>query len=382
MLHYHETYKSRPLNVSNQEPIGNYSGTNYISGYTSIGYTPRKKISREDSRYEQNRDKYRFVKEKSWNLVEGLKTTVVIQPLGQNDSTTRFIDAQKLSQSPEQPKKRYGLSGISRGGRIKVREGSYLLHQLYGRGLGFYTLTCPYTTEPLIYEFNRNINLILKRYFEMIKRAIPVDSRYLYVSVLELQESRYLEGKGFAMHVHYLMPCYFPGTTRFLFSADELRAFWYRACNNCIGGEPDVSAAIDAVVVRKSASGYISKYMSKGGRLQSEVAAVAPCQIPKQWWSMSSLMRKVLKRSTLSLHPETAEHLFWHCNSTANYQCFTVAHQCYARIGGREICVGVAGYITPEWMSALWKLQRIDDCRVFIATHKKDSTLDKKNTAS
>lgn len=382
MQYYQENYKSHLKTPVIPQPSGNYSGTTYISGYTSIGYTPKKKPAIADVRYERDRDKYRFVKKKTWHHADGVRQEIVCQPIGKQAPPTRFIDAHKLSQALEQPKKRYGLKGISKAGRIKVREGAYLLHRMFPKKLGFYTLTCPYTEPSSIYEFNRNINIILRRYFEMIKRAIPCPSLHLYVSVLEVQEQRYLEDKGFALHIHYVMPCYKPGTTQFLFTANELRAFWYRACNNCIGGEPDVMSAIDAVVVRKSASGYISKYMSKGGRLQSEVADVAPSQLPKQWWSMSALMRKVLQISILSLHPETAEYLFYNAERIDEHSCFTVHHMCYATIHERDVCVGVAGYLTDEWKSALWQSQRLRECHVFVMAYKSGSTLDKVKLAS
>ncbi len=353
-----------------------------MSGYTSVGYVPRPETLKADKSYERDRDKYQFVKQKSWHYQSGICEQVIIQPLHNSNSGSRLVSASKSSQTSETPKKRYGLKGISPAGRTKVRESAYLLHRLHPRRLGFYTLTCPYTTPSQIYEFNRNISEILRQYFQMLKRAEAGIESFQYVSVLEVQEQRYLHSGDFVLHIHYISPCFRPGSRVWKHTANELRTLWARACRNVVGGEPDTSASVDCQLVKKNAAAYLSKYMSKGGKLQSEVASVSPSQLPRQWWSISAMTRRLLHVSTITLPSETAENFFHNSFVDGELNPFMVCHHVTANIGGNDVCIGVAGYLHKDWTSALWEEQRFSECMDAIRQYELCHTLDKTETAS
>lgn len=284
-----------------------YAGYLSPSGRVSISVLPRPKQRADDKRYEQS-----VPKETGYNKyeVDTLDDTAIV-------STEYYVSSSPLGLSSEsnyhrdERTKRYGLKGISVGGRKRVREGCYLLERKYGRRLGFYTLTCPYTDESQIYEFNRNIAEIARRYFQTLKRYYQgIGEIWSYVSVYEYQPERY-ERSGYpVLHIHYIAPCYRRGTWEWICEAEVLRGIFARVCRHVVGGAPDTSASVDASVIRKSAVGYISKYMSKGGEIVETITQTATSQVPSQWWSMSANIRAAIEHCTTTIPEEICAYLF------------------------------------------------------------------------
>lgn len=310
-MKYYEPIVVKPLKPETmQRP---YSGERFYAGYlspsgrVSISVLPKDKTAHQDKVYESSVPKTTGYIEYNIDTLDN--TATVATEYYPSSSSLGLSSVQNHHE--ETRTQRYGLKGISAGGRKAVREGCYLLELKYGRRLGFYTVTCPYTDDCLIYEFNRNIAEISRRYFQKLKRYYSsVGEIWSYVSVYEYQVQRYKTDGTPVLHIHYIAPCYKAGTYEWICPADELRAIYADACAEVVCSNVDTSAAVDAAVIRKSAVGYISKYMSKGGDICEELAENCPEQVPRQWWSMSANVRAAIKRCTVIIPDEICAYLF------------------------------------------------------------------------
>lgn len=280
--------------ISSYELVGKLSP----SGKLSVGRVPIKKILRSDEEYERTRGKYHFYQRRHWHYQQGLvveNAIRTIEPPGLGlSSVSNCHKDNRVS--------RHGLKGISGNGRKIVRESCYVLEQKYRKRLGFYTLTCPYTDLESIYSYNKNIAYIQRSFFQELKRAYERKGcTWSYVSVLEIQAKRYARTGVPVLHIHYISPCYVPGTYSWILKADEIRNIWGNVLSNIIFPVSSTQASIDAVVIAKSATGYISKYMSKGSSEVAFLAEICPGQLPSQWWSTSRNVRACVRANTCVL---------------------------------------------------------------------------------
>lgn len=350
-----------------------YSGERFYAGYLSpsgrvgISVLPRPKIAHQDKVYQATVPIETGYLEYTIDTVDNT-ATVATEYYPQNSSLgLASVPNHHTDDKPQ----RYGLKGISAGGRKRVREGCHLLERKYGRRLGFYTLTCPYTEENLIYEYNRNISEIARQYFQAVKRYYDgVGETWSYVSVYEYQPKRYDRDNCPVLHIHYVSPCYRRGTWQWICKAEVLRGIYARVCANVVGGNPDTSAAIDAAVVRTSAVGYISKYMSKGGEICEVLSETCPNQVPKQWWSMSANIRTAIKVCTVVIPESICAYLFAGGGESGT-EILRLHRRKYIEIfAGRDfrtgderwVRVGMSAQMCKQGMSAMqtWDIADID----------------------
>jgi hypothetical protein len=309
-----------------------------------VGRVPPKRIAAADARYEAERPEHVCYKKQHWHHEDGLITEYVVKLEEPSE-----LGLASVSNCHNSEVRRYGLKGISARGRTSVREGAYLLERKYGRRLGFYTLTCPYTDEISIYSYNQNINYIQRAFFQELKREYERQGcSWAYTSVIEIQAERFSDTGVPVLHIHYIAPCYIPSTYSWVVTADTLRSLWGRVLFNVLGGRVDVNASVDASVVRTSAVGYISKYMSKGSKETHFLAEVCPDQLPSQWWSMSQNVRKAIKSATIRLPQEICESILYNpCTDPSSPLYLRYYKFVYIHIRGEEKLVGLSGNMLP-----------------------------------
>jgi len=321
-----------------------YSGRLLPSGKVTVGRVPPKRISAGDARYEAARPEHVCYKKQHWHHEDGLVTEYVAKLEERSE-----LGLASVSNCHKGVARRYGLKGISARGRTSVREGAYLLERRHGRRLGFYTLTCPYTDEISIYSYNQNINYIQRTYFQELKREYERQGcSWSYVSVLEIQATRFHDTGIPVLHIHYIAPCYKQGGYEWIVESDTLRSIWKRCLYNVLGGCVAIGASVDSSVVRTSAVGYISKYMSKGSSETSFLAEVCPEQLPSQWWSMSQNVRKAIKAATIRLPQEICESILYNpCTDPSSPLYLRYYKFVYIQSRGEEKLVGLSGNMLP-----------------------------------
>lgn len=351
-ISYHTRTPRTSLKIASKMASNSHSGSCLVgklfpSGYVSIGRVLLRRISKKDSEYEQNRGKYSYYQLVHWDYQQGI---VVENKIREDEAPILGLSAVQNYHKLERGVKRYGLKGITIKGRRTVEEGCYLLERKYGRRLGFYTLTCPYTEDTMVYEFNRNISEIQRRFFQEVRREFErYNMVFSYVSVLEIQASRFESSGVPALHIHYVCPCYVPGTWEFVLTADEIRNLWKRVTEAVCGLSANVEAAVDCTTVKRSAAAYLSKYLSKGGAEIRFLGSVAPSQIPRQWWSVSSSIRKAIRAATVVLPTEVSEYILYGGGSSSDSLLrFLYYRRIYVVINTIDTCVGIAGKLNHE----------------------------------
>lgn len=322
------------------------------SGKVTVGVVPRESPSDEG---DSCADIYRDALERSfWDAHDGLvkETVFPSSPLGLSSVPNHHSDASDIDKQSS----RYGLQGLTAAGKERIQEGSLLLEHRYGvRSLGFYTLTCPYTELELIAEFNRNIAQIQRRYFQKCKRAYEKRGQYWhYVSVLEFQSKRWDRDWVAALHVHYVAPCYKEGTKCWVLHATQLREMWAISCHEVLGVQLNCSAAVDSQVCKKSVSGYLSKYMCKGGIMLEQIAEMDDSQLPHQWWSMSAYLRSQVKMKCIQIPEPIALYLFGGGGSSPDEILYLHYRKyLYLERDGEEKKIGMVARMSASGISAL-----------------------------
>jgi len=127
-----------------------------------------------------------------------------------------------------------------------------------------------------------------------------------------------------------------------------------RSCAAVVGIEVDTSAAVDAQLVKKTASGYLAKYLSKGSGTVDFIADIAPSQLPSQWWSMSAKVRRGISALTVQISQPLAEWWFEGNNfSEGEEYHLTYKRDIYIEWRGQSLRVGLSGQLDKRGASML-----------------------------
>lgn len=317
------------------------SGTVYPSGSFTLGFVPRKKKSDKEDRYSQDSESWRCSEELRFNSDTGLVRTY---HYAQGRTRARFIEPSYLGKA----RAVRGSKGLTNYGKRYVRESCYILESQYGvKKLGFYTLTVPACGVDEAWDIAIQWTSIYKYFFKLLRNEIAskVDREFLYVGVTENQSKRSSRLGSPYYHLHFVMPCYYPNTTNFLISSHRLRQLWRQALINYV---PSLSkacfkASADSQVLRRSASGYLSKYFSKGCQ-QDE--AVALCH-PPSWYFSSRSLKNAYKKACKRLSSDLCSYIVSSLSDTTIVEFWDYVTS-YSEYCGREVVRGYYGQITAS----------------------------------
>lgn len=232
-----------------------------------------------------------------------------LSPLPNSDSSDSAEEEVTVTE-PKTPV-RYGTHGITPYGARRVRNAAHLIERGFKRHLAVFA-TC--TVPPLPSEDMQLIHERWNKVVETYRRKLTRALRYKglsgqSVTVSEVQTKRY-ESTGLPiLHIHTV----FRGKTaagRWAVSTKEHDQMWYDALADACGDAiPSVRSACNLQRVKKSAEGYLGKYMTKGCKVVSKLIADGFCGwMPKQWWSISQSLGRLIDKETLDVR-EFAEWL-------------------------------------------------------------------------
>lgn len=232
--------------------------------------------------------------------------------------------SRKFNKSPKLSQKRgkYGGNGITGFGRRVVKNGAILLERKYGVGrLGFVTATIPNFDSETIRMVSTNWALVVKRFFQKIKRHLEKKVQPLeIVCCSEIQEKRFRKYGDVAPHLHFIYVCKTRAhEKKFSIIAHTLRRYWRESMSQVIelkGGKVNTqvsfNSSINAQVIKKSAANYLGKYMSKGGKIIEELQEKGLADhLPSQWWTASKLMKKMFRESIIKLDNNACNFIFY-----------------------------------------------------------------------
>ena len=201
--------------------------------------------------------------------------------------------------------------------RRSVRCSAWVMASEFKGRLGFYTVTVPSPEYGVSHEDRRKLNEnwggadgVMKRFHQELQRELSrLGLPNLYLSVAEFQERRWSKYGQLALHQHVLLPVSKAKSFAYDFTSDRLREIWGNVLSGVLGHEVNVAAAVDTKKVDGTAAvaKYLSKYMSKGGKLLQELIQKGmTAQIPTSWWSSSCDLKALVSAATVVREGEIA----------------------------------------------------------------------------
>ncbi len=212
---------------------------------------------------------------------------------------------------PRNTATRRGLKGITAYGKRMVKSAYAILQQRHGhKNLTFGTLTLPALTQGQLLMVSESWGHLKGRFSEELSRLLRrrgLDTDW--VDVTEIQAKRWRRRKEVALHLHYLHQGRRPGED-WAIAPSEIKEIWQRLLENLLGVEIDCSTATRIEQVKINAAHYLSKYMSKGGKITADIIDAGRSHfLPSAWYGVSASLRRQIKESIENLTSQQA-HFF------------------------------------------------------------------------
>ena len=262
-----------------------------------------------------------------------------------------------------------GQNGISGHGRKLVRNAALRLErETLKETLSFVTLTIPGLEAEGSLEICRNWAEIVRVFQQKLKRALQRNGLTgEMVGVTEVQEKRFAATHVVGLHLHLL----FQGR-RFgegwVLTPSDIRGMWkdtlkpYLAdCNQEIYWD----ACENVQRIKKSAVGYLGKYLSKGVDAVKTIKEVYPDIIlPTCWYICTNTLRRRVMRNVRYITSKSEPAFETLCSSGMNKDVFLFIHEVILKTGeNRAIKVGYCGKLTQSFMETIeFSFPHIDDC--------------------
>ena len=338
---------------NNRGAKGSFKGTLYPDNSLSIGYVPKKSISQSEAEYKRLYESQYHVYEEPVNDYRGYRkeTRRVFEP---GVALASISESSKLSQK----RGGYGGKGITAYGQRVLRNGAILLERRYSRRrLGFFTATIPYVDRTALRIIRASWGRITSRFFQEISREYDrKKTEFAYYGCTEIQEKRYRATGDCVPHLHWVAPCYVSHSYEFVTDANWLRRVWNnilyttvaRGMEGRVPSIPKDGASIDAQIVKKSAGGYIGKYMSKGTKICDELNEAGYEDLPKQWWFSNKLGKDLYKSSLIAIPSKVAEEIFYYHDDYTKADFFLSVHLVYTVIDNQDRCIGLTAKLNPK----------------------------------
>lgn len=214
----------------------------------------------------------------------------------------------------------YGKNGITKYGRRVLENTALLLERKYGRKcLGFGTTTLPDMAVGTLKYLLANWGEVVRRFFQKLTRiTAKVNCPFIYVGCTEIQPRRFGRTRLPVPHLHFVYISRFDISNGYLLSADEDYAAWNEAVNEVLAkggflplmGEYGHVGSLHLTAVRKSASAYIGKYISKGAKEVKAMQDEGYTDFPRQWWFACMQCKEMFNASITPISGDNTWYIF------------------------------------------------------------------------
>lgn len=260
------------------------------------------------------------------------------------------VDPLGLSLLAKSHRGKRGSKGISRYSARMVRNAAFLLQRKYGRSrLSFLTYTLPSLSpeewEVVCAGWSEIVRVVLQRLRRNLVRCGLPD---YVVSVTELQEGRLKRDRVPGLHLHILFVGRKEGKGWSL-KPSEVRSFWMSALESCLGYSlpmDRMKASENIQQVRKSAEGYLGKYMTKGSKSIELARSLCPSMsLPSSWSNLSASLRNLVLARVLPIGQSMARVMIDMMENDKE-RCFQFTGRVEKEMeGGRVLLLGVYGKV-------------------------------------
>lgn len=258
-----------------------------------------------------------------------------------DDTFNNLVECEKsVQEEKNKPRthRRHGLNGIGSKGKRKLRNGCAILERKYGKSrLTFATVTIPKLNEPDREYLHENWGDFCYSWQKEMRREAERNGfpDLQIVMCTEIQEKRFKTYGDVYLHLHAVWCGRPEGNYKYYITADRAREITQRLLVTILGrrsrqelttvqlgGINNLSSAsqtssttiptprLHLTNVKKSAARYLSKYLSKGGKILEEVKAKGLANsLPKQWWNMTRKLSKVCEDAKQKLDCTLSEFI-------------------------------------------------------------------------
>jgi len=202
---------------------------------------------------------------------------------------------------------RRGQRGITPHGRNSIRAGCWWLEDRFGKkNLTFLTVTLPdaamlactpATWSLLVNQFMKKIRYHLKA------KGLSDE----VVGCIEIQEERLKNTNGVPpLHLHLL----FQGRQNYKhweMGKKFYQYLWSSTCRSVLKVEAEFDQSCRVESIKKSGSAYMSKYLSKGGKVLDKCN---PDLLPTAWYTLSSELKEIIKNTIITCNSHLAEQFY------------------------------------------------------------------------
>lgn len=333
-------------NIGNRPLAGSeraVSGVIRPNGSGSFGFCRRKgELKRERTLQCDRKAKILGVNYLDWDKFPGEQnTTRVVTCYKKIDGRIPLTLSEPLM---GRKKKKRVAAGLTRHGIRTIESGLALMERKYGvRGLGFYTLTCPFDKTEDINRFNAAFPTIVKRTLESIKRYYEKASKkFSYVGVHEIQAARFARSRKQCLHFHFVAPCRSGRGNGFVCNSEQIRDWYQGAIRSAL---PDIdvpSPRVGVEVCRKSAASYIAKYYSKGVSSCSGGTAITEQIELSSWYVVCRGVLRATKKAGYNVDSAIADAVYSHNIGNGEGGIITFSRQIKVL---RNDCQRLVGYV-------------------------------------
>lgn len=237
------------------------------------------------------------------------------------------------------------------------------LERTHGRhNLAFATYTLPEMPEERLQTVVDGVPEICRQLIQAIERyqqRAGIKPEVVYC--IEIQEERYNKTGLVVPHIHVVFQSRKTRYHSYAISKELNTELWNRAVSNVLGERIEIPYGAKIEVVRKSAERYMSKYMSKGGKLAQKVKDDNKTHLlPKAWWGATLTLRKWVKDNTKILSESAQEFIrenYKQCQADIKNSPFSWLYvhaiellQPHGEM--TETPIAIVGKVRPSWMPA------------------------------
>lgn len=276
---------------------------------------------------------------------------------------------QKVRRSPK------GRKGFTRYGAKMVRSGCYLLQSVYGkRRLGFGTLTLDSAPKVDGVAMPELLGLLCMAWSEIVRKTIQEIKRELerrgapseVVAVTEDQSKRTKKVGFIVPHLHFVYVSW-DGKSK----GEDKKPQWYiphakmkeifdRVCANELFKQLsnpeldiEVSNRVNLQAVRKSAEGYLGKYMTKGAKDIKKYLEQDPNRqdIPSHWWHCTKGLRDAVKSLIKPVLPSLIEGILGNFSELIREKVIQYCRPIEIEFNGVKRTIGYGFRLYPEYIA-------------------------------
>ncbi len=267
-------------------------------------------------------------------------------------------DNMDLTNVPNSLRAKRGQKGISRHGRLLVRNAAFLMERANALDtVSFLTTTLP----PMGIEQNRyvveNWHRVVKNFNLRLTRKLQAEGLSgEIVGVTEVQEGRLSANADFiGLHLHLL----FVGRKAFkswAVSTSEVELFWKEALGSVskrVEENCDFSRSTNMQRLKVSGAAYIGKYLSKGFKTVETLKTLNPeITLPACWYTCSLSLRHKVEKLQRTGDKVAKQIQDWIDRGKTEY--FTAIQSVSITLDGdRELHIGWAGRLSERGRNAL-----------------------------